>query len=232
MTRAVTTFLASLSILLIGSSARAHISVASGPGFANATQEITFGVGHGCEGLDTYTVKIDIPASVTSVRALPGDFGKATAQTDAAGLVTSVTWQRRDADLLDVDTNYYKLVLRLKVPNQPFTRIFFPAHQTCKNSAGMTKVVDWVATGAIPDGGMDEPAPALNILPARVTGWNKFTVTAAVTDLAGTFGDALIVWKGTAAYSSNPNTAALIKTTSGVTALSSLAANDEIWVKY
>jgi hypothetical protein len=57
-------------------------------------------------------------------------------------------------------------------------------------------------------------------------------VTAAVTDLGALFGDALIVWKGTAAYSANPVTADLIKTTAGVTALTGLTPNDEICVKY
>ena len=63
-------------------------------------------------------------------------------------------------------------------------------------------------------------------------GWNKYIVAAAVPDVAALFGDAQIVWKGTAAYSANPTTAELIGATPGVTALTALAANDEIWVKY
>jgi uncharacterized protein YcnI len=225
--------LAGAAISLLAATAGAHIEVASGPGFANTSQEITFGVGHGCSGIDTYSVKIDIPAGVSSVRAETSDFGKATVEKDAAGNVIAVNWTKAAADLLDSDTNYYKLVLRLKVPNAPFTTIFFPAHQTCMATDGGTTVVDWVGTmPAPPDGGGPEPAPALKIVPARRAGWNKLTVPAAVSDLSGFFGDALIVWKGTAAYSSNPATADLIMKTSGVTALGALAANDEVWVKY
>jgi uncharacterized protein YcnI len=220
------------AISLLATTAGAHIEVASGPGFANTSQEIVFGVGHGCAGIDTYSVKIDVPAGVTSVRAETSDFGKATVEKDMAGNVTAVTWTKAAADLLDSDTNYYKLVLRLKVPNAPFTTIFFPAHQTCMAPDGGTTVVDWVGTMPSPDGGGPEPAPALKILPARKPGWNKFTVPAATGDLGGFFGDALIVWKGTAAYSPNAATADLIMKTAGVTALASLAANDEIWVKY
>ena len=51
---------------------------ASGPGFANTTQEVSFGVGHGCSGTDTYSVRIEIPAGVTSVRPETSDFGKTT----------------------------------------------------------------------------------------------------------------------------------------------------------
>jgi hypothetical protein len=46
------------------------------------------------------------------------------------------------------------------------------------------------------------------------------------------FGDALIVWKGAAAYSANPTTKELIAGTPGVTALTSLAVGDELWVRY
>ena len=72
----------------------------------------------------------------------------------------------------------------------------------------------------------------LVILPTRKPGWNKYVVPQAVPDVAALFGDAQIVWKGTAAYSPSPTTTELIAATSGVTALTSLAANDEIWVKY
>ena len=86
-------------------------------------------------------------------------------------------------------------------------------------------------TDPVVDGGTDEPAPEL-VMPARKTGWNKYPVPQAVSDLAAPFGDAQIVWKGAAAYSANPATVELIAATSGVTPLTSLAANDEIWVKY
>jgi uncharacterized protein YcnI len=220
------------SISLVAAIADAHIELASGPGFANASQEITFSVAHGCSGADTLSVRVEIPSGVTSVRTETSDFGKATVETDAAGIVTAVNWQKPDADLLPNDTAYYKLTVRLKVPNQPFTTIFFPAHQTCKNSDGGVSVVDWIATMAAPDGGGPEPAPALRIVPARTPGWNKFTVPVAVADLSVFFKDALIVWKGNAAYSSSTATADLIGTTSGVSKLTSLSANDEIWVKY
>lgn len=208
--------------------AQAHVGVSSGPGFANTTQEVTFSVGHGCEGSDTYAVRIEIPAGVTSVRALTSDFGRATVERDDAGLVTAVSWQKPDADLIDADDNYYKLTLRLKVPNAPFTSLYFLTHQTCKTKDGEIKTAEWTAK----PGESGEPAPELKILPARTSGWNKFTAPVAMSDLKAFFGDALIVWKGTAAFSANTNTAAQIASTPGVTALTEIAAGDEIWVKY
>jgi periplasmic copper chaperone A len=223
-----------MAFVVLPAVARAHVSVGSGPGFANTTQEITFAVGHGCAGADTYGVRIEIPAGVLSVRPLRSDFGKPSIEKDAAGAITAVSWQKPDADVLDADLAYYKLIVRLRVPDQPFTTIFFPARQTCRATDGTMSTVDWkmLPSDPVVDGGTDEPAPALAILPPRRPGWNKYVVPQAVPEVAALFGDAQIVWKGTAAYSANPTTAALIGTTPGVTALSALAANDEIWVKY
>jgi uncharacterized protein YcnI len=233
MKRTIAAVLAVTGVFLVPGVAGAHISVASGPGFANTTQEIVFGVGHGCEGADTYSVKIEIPAGVTSVRPVRGDLGNVSVEKNAAGDVVAVVWQKAEADLLPSDFSYYNLTIRLKVPNQPFTTLYFPTHQTCKTSDGTLITSDWVGTPTT-NGGTTapEPAPALRIVPARKPGWNKYTVPAAVPDLSLFFGDAQIVWKGTAAYSANASTADLAKTTSGVSELTALQANDEIWVRY
>ena len=217
------------AIFLASGSAFAHVSITSGPGYADQTQEITFGVGHGCEGADTYSIQVEIPALVVAVRALNSDLGPAQVELAATGAVSSVTWKKPEASLLEADTNYYKAALRIKVPNQPFSTLYFPVHQVCRKPTGEELVTDWVSTDAT--GSAAEPAPGLNILPKRYAGWNKFKVPAPI-DLATFFGDAAIVWKGDAAYSANPTTAVLIAETAGVTSLTALSANDEIWVKY
>ncbi len=232
MGRKLVAALGGTAVALAGAGAVAHVDVASGPGFAGKSQEITLAVGHGCEGKDTASVRVQIPEGVASVRAVPGGLGKATVETDATGLVTAVTWQKDDADLAPADLHYYKVALRIRVPDRPFTTLFFPTRQTCKADDGTPIVVDWVST--LPSEGEEgpEPAPALKILPVRQPGWNKYTVPVAIDDLGAWFGDAQIVWRGNAAFSANPLTAEQIAGTPGVTALASLAANDEIWVRY
>jgi len=219
-----------------GNVAYAHVSVASGPATANVTQVVTFGVGHGCEGADTMRVTVDIPTGVTSVRPMPSEFGAASVTRDLANVVTSVTWQRPVSEVLSSDDDYYELKVRLKPPNNPFTTIYFLAHQTCRQSNGTLTTVDWVGLPGMtaPDGGALEPAAGLLLLPARQPGWNRYTipVTLSMTDLSNYFRDALIVWKGTQAYSINTQTTALIMRTPGVTALTSLSATDEVWVRY
>ena len=219
-----------LTLVLIPGLAHAHVSVASGLAFSNTTQEVTFGVGHGCEGADTYRVQVDIPEGITSVRPETSGFGQVDVETDAAGAVVSVSWQKPDADVLAGDTQYYKLTMRLKTPDRPFASFHFPAHQTCMGSGGATTTVEWVGLDETdPD---VEPAPTLYVVPPRFAGWNKYTVPVAVDDLGVFFGDAQIVWSGSAAYSKNPSTAELILATDGASSLASLAAGDQIWVRY
>ena len=210
--------------------AHAHVAVATGPATANKTQDVTFSLGHGCEGgLDTLSLEIEIPAGVTGVRPLASSFGRATVEADAAGNATSVTWQKADEDVLDADTSYYTFTLHLRTPDKPFTRLFFLAHQTCRAANGSLVTVDWVAL----PGQQGEPAPALVVLPARMPGWNKYTIGEHITDPSVYFQDAQIVWRGTAAYSANPNTAAQITATPGVSAITDgIHPGDEIWVKY
>ena len=232
MKRSVEAILLGAVISTVPAIAAAHISITSGPGFANGTQLVKFGVGHGCDGLDTLSIKIDIPAGVTSVRPMSSDFGKLSVEVDAAGVVKSATWTRTEQDTLPGDLAYYELAIRARLPDAAFTTVYFPTHQYCKGEGGIV-VTDWIGTD--PTNTTVEPAPGVRMVPARRAGWNKFTVPTAIADATGLatfFGDALIVWKGNSAYSSSPTTTELIKTTAGVTALTALAANDEIWVRY
>jgi uncharacterized protein YcnI len=218
-----------LTALFASGAASAHVSISSGPATANKSQEIIFGVGHGCEGADTSSVTVEIPAGVTSVRPMTSDFGQIAVVADDAGVVTAVTWTKVASTVLPADVAFYKLTVRLKTPDQPFSTLYFPAHQTCMDAEGNESVVDWVALEETPDA---EPAPSLVIVPQHYPGWNKLTVSQDISDLAAFFPDASIVWKGDAAYSINPTTVELIGQTEGVTLLESLRAKDEIWVKY
>ncbi|WP_437637471.1 YcnI family copper-binding membrane protein [Sorangium sp. So ce854] len=237
MKRALQSCLIVAGLLFAATAAQAHISV-SGPAFVGATHEASFGVGHGCDGADTYRVKVQIPAGVTSVRPLDSTFGKAVLEKDAEGNVTAVVWTKPLADVLPADTNYYKLSLRFKVPETPFKTLYFPTVQTCRTADGAETVAEWVDTsgdhgshGENPDAPESLPAPALTVLPPRAPGWNKYTVNEHVHDLS-VFKDALIVWAGKAAYSPNPSTQSLIMTEPDTEVLTMIHPGTEIWVKY
>lgn len=210
--------------------ASAHVSISSGPAQATKSQKITLGVGHGCEGSDTISIRVEIPAGISSVRALPSDAFKPTIEGTAAA-VTAIVWTKPVADVLESDYGYYELTFRARVGDVPFTKIFFRVFQTCRTAAGDTLTADWIAL----PGETGDPAPSLTVVPARVSGWNKYTLATGVTaaDLPTYFADAQIVWSGTKAYSSNANTMTLIGATPGISVLNeNLAAAQEIWVKY
>jgi periplasmic copper chaperone A len=211
---------------LLSGTAYAHISV-QGTGTANATQVVKFSVGHGCEGADTVKVTFAIPAGVTSVRPQANGVFTPSVVKDGSGAVTNVVFTKTAAE--PADTSFYELAIRLKTPDAPFTTVLLPATQVCRNASNVETTVEWAAATETENG--PEPAPALFLLPAHKAGWNKFTVPVALTDLS-VFDDAQIVWAGTAAYSSNPVTKDLIGKEAGTTALTTIAAGTEIWVKY
>ncbi|MDC3961549.1 DUF1775 domain-containing protein [Polyangium jinanense] len=225
-------FLILAGALAMSAAAEAHISAVSPTAIAGKTTLVELSVGHGCEGSDTYAITVEIPKGMTSVRPMFSDFGKTSLTYDAAdpALVTTVTWQKDDVDALPGDTNYYTLAFRARVPNAPFTSIYYKVHQVCRAADATLSYAEWVAL----PGEMGEPAAAQAIVPDHLPGWNKYTVPADIADLSVFFSHALIVWRGADAYSFNDNTVDLIKGTSGVTLLPAdgVKANDEIWVRY
>lgn len=226
---------------MIPSLAAAHITIASGPATANKSgQKVTFAVNHGCTDannnkLDTLSIQVDIPAGIdpTSVRPMASDFAATPVVSRTDANVTSVKWSRDPDELQPADFAYYELTLRLKVTDVPLTRIPFVITQVCR-ARGAAPADDvtvlWTGPSTNP-----EPSPLLVVVPAHAPGWNRLVLTAPVTvaDLGSYFGDAQILWKGTAAFSANAAVAALIATTTGATVLAAdLASGDEIWVKY
>src|SRR5687768_5710424 len=113
------------SILLAASTASAHPTITSGPAFANkGGQLIKFGLSHGCDGVDTIGIRVDIPANVTSVRPLVSSFGK-PAVTKSGSNVTSVTWRKPDSELQAEDNSFYEFQIRARIGDVPFTQIQF-----------------------------------------------------------------------------------------------------------
>jgi periplasmic copper chaperone A len=219
------------AILSTSAIAEAHPTVVSGPAASGRSQKITFGVAHGCEGADTVKIRVEIPDGISGVRALTSDFGKPSFKDDGTN-VTEVTWEKPAGDRQAKDFQYYELTLRARVNAPAFTTVLFRVFQTCLTDAGEIEV-PWIA----PPGGEGEPAPSLVVVPARVPGWNRYVLGASTTvraaDLPIFLGDALIVWRGTQAFSTNASTREMIAGTPGVTLLTGdLRPDDVLWVKY
>lgn len=223
---------ASVALALAGTAA-AHVGIASGPAFAGGRAVLEFGVGHGCEGADTVGINVHIPEEITSVRGVPNTFGSADVQVDDTGKPTNVVWTKTDKR--DADDQYYQMHMRIGVPDAPFSVLYFPVTQTCRDKDDNELTTEWAALpGDEPpaDGEEAPPAAKLVILPARMNGWNKYTVPTKVSDLEMFFGDAQIVWAGDKAYSPNAAIAAMIEETDDVDTLAEIAKDTTIWVKY
>lgn len=233
--RLICSVLFGFSILATATQAEAHVSIVSGPAVTAKSQKITFGVAHGCDGADTVKMRIEIPAGISGVRPLASDFARPVVEktgTDPAA-VTAITWEKPAADFQPEDVQYYELTLRARVDAPAFSTVLFHVYQTCRSAAGVETVVPWIAA----PGADGDPAAALVVAPAHIPGWNKITLDATTTVAAASLpvylGDALIVWRGTAAFSTNATTMAMVGATPGVTALAGdLAPNDVLWVKY
>lgn len=220
------------AILCSVTSTSAHVSISSGPATAGGRAIVTFSVGHGCEGADTTLVNVDIPSEVTSVRGMPSFFGSADVQLDDSGAPSHVVWTKDE--IRDADDQYYELSMRINVPDAPFSVLYFPVLQGCRDADGMEYATDWAAMPGDESEGdsEDEPAAELVIMPARHSGWNKYVVPTDITDLELFFSDAEIVWSGDAAFSANPTTAAMIEDDEDVEVLGEIGEGAEIWVKY
>ncbi len=212
--------------------AQAHTSFvidATSIPFAGKSYTGTLRAGHGCADalgahFDTERIEVEIPAGVTAVKPFDAPWGKATIEKDTAGLVTKLIWTRSNAlPVLTADTHLYLATFRATLPNAPLTSIAFRTVQYCTNytTASPTPVITpW--EGA--------EAPTLKLVPARLPGWNKYTINTAIADIAALkayFSDSHIVWSGGSAWSVNPVTDALI-----TNKLTTIPANQEFWVKY
>lgn len=230
------------SLVLSSTSAFAHISIGSGTAQAGKANKITFNISHGCTDTtvdpedteDTYEISVDIPEGFSGVRPLRSDFGRAVVTRNGSGDVTRITWTKAPADEYADDDLFYEITFRA-TPPPAFTKHAMVITQKCRVAGGGSRTVVWDDA----DHSDPEPAPILYVGPGRLnnTGWNKVTVpantTVPVADFGRYFGDALIVWRGTQAFSPNPHTKTQIEATSGVTLLDTdLAANDELWVRY
>lgn len=209
--------------------ANAHVSfnadneLGTKAAYAGKTYYATLNIPHGCENLegtayDTIKVEIELPAGITSVRPANASFGEASVEKDENDNVTKLIWTK-STEAAANDDFLYQVSFKGVLPATALTTLVFPTTQTC---AGDT-IQEWE--------GVD--APKLLVLPARKAGWNKYTAQSDISldTVKSFFGDALIVWSGDKAWSSNTVTNTLIKNPlENIPA--SIPTGAEYWVKY
>lgn len=167
----------SLSVLavsaLASTAAFAHVTLETQQAVVGTTYKATLRVPHGCAGKPTNVVRVQVPAGVTGVKAMPKPGWKlemikdtsAPAKKDDHGadivVVKEVVWS--GGNLLD--ENYDEFVFRgaLSKDLAPNTTMYFPVVQECPDKA----VERWIEIPAEGKTSSDykKPAPGLKLLP-------------------------------------------------------------------
>lgn len=242
--------LAAAAALAAVGAAQAHVgtsnlttpSIAGGQAtylLGNVTSELVFNVPHGCNAeavppittgaLDTYKVKVTIPAEIVASTAprvtYSGAFGYGVITDGTVTGTKDITWTKAAGSRATaLDDQLYKLPVRLRAPATTTIKLYqFNAAQTCIATAtvpgggvaaGAEVVLDWAGSGFATN-----QSPTVMVFPDKRKGWNQFKLDASATGVftatsTGTlaaalkshFGDAEIVWVGKKGYSANPET--------------------------
>jgi periplasmic copper chaperone A len=105
--------------------ALAHVTASPNIVEAGSRPQISFRVGHGCEGAATTALKIDIPPGVEEARPRPVAGWKLEIAKDKDGHATSVTWR---GQLPDDQFEAFEIAFR--APDKG-SKLTFAALQTC-----------------------------------------------------------------------------------------------------
>lgn len=227
---------AAVVYLSLGGTAHAHMGV-RGEAVAGRNFVATFTIPHGCsaevDGVtthsDTEVITIALPSDVTSFRPMHGGvFGEPSIEVRNGQNVVVYT---RTANARATDDLYYEISIRMNAFSSAsetetlIRQLSFTARQDCFDGGAR----DWAGTDA----------PTLRVFPRRAPGWNQYTLPAGhyeVSDINRWFGDALILWSGTRAWSPNAETRALIVDDPAAEPISSLHSEDgalaTVWVRY
>jgi len=157
--------------------ASAHVDIIDGsavPGGGHGTQ-ITFRVPHGCDGVETDTILIQIPEGVTGVlpkwmagwtieteprAAAPASLAPDASAAPAEAEVGTVMWSGGPLP----DGQYLDFQLLAVFPETPGAQLYFPVVQRC--AAGEVAWIEIPAEGQSEED-LEHPAPVVTIVEAE-----------------------------------------------------------------
>jgi uncharacterized protein YcnI len=167
---------AATGIVLSALPAAAHVGLSVEEAHKGATFTLGFGIGHGCEGNPTTTVRLQVPEGVISVQpyakpgweieVVSGAYGatQMRGEIPVSEGVVQINWTGGSLD----NALYDEFVIRARIADNiaDETMIWFPVVQEC--AAG--GVHRWIAIPVEGQAEPDEPAPGLLVLPAEPGG--------------------------------------------------------------
>lgn len=143
-----------VAALAAATSAQAHVSVQPQEATAGGYQVLRFGVGHGCDGKPTTSVRIEIPQGVSAARPQPKPGWRLDVQRSPDGAVNAIVWTGRlAADEFD------EFLILTRLPPAPGP-LAFPAIQACDGAEAR-----WVEIAPPGAPRPAKPAPVVNLRP-------------------------------------------------------------------
>ena len=148
--------------------AQAHITLEPSSAPAGAYQELSFRVGHGCDGSATNGVTVLLPEAVTGAKPVPKPGWNASTASGAlntplasdAGAITSavreVSWKGGPLPAGQQE----EFSMQVKLPEIP-GKYYFKVIQQCEQGR-----VEWGDIPSAPGAKLKTPAPVLDVVPA------------------------------------------------------------------
>jgi copper(I)-binding protein len=166
----------------LGVPAQAHVLLETPQATQGSFYKAVFRVPHGCHGLATTSIKVDIPDGIAGAKPMPKPGwnlsttkGSSATQKDR---VTSITWS--GGSLPDDEYDEFVLVAHITDTLAPGFTVYFPVVQNCGDEAN-----EWTDVPQ-PDqiaGELQKPAPGLRIIAATTPAPAKI-VTAGFLQIA------------------------------------------------
>jgi periplasmic copper chaperone A len=170
--------IAAIAISISATAAFPHIVLDQSTAPAGSSYRAVFKVGHGCEGLPTTGIVVQIPPGMQGAKPMPKAGWALAVRRDTLAQpytshgktitedVTEVRWTAQSADAALPEAFYDEFVLRASLPSSPGA-LWFKVVQTCALD-GKTGSNAWTQVPAqgTSTKGMKSPAALLEVLPA------------------------------------------------------------------
>jgi periplasmic copper chaperone A len=156
--------LALFFILALPSLAFSHAALEKKEVETGTFYKAVLGIGHGCDGIATTKVTVELPDGVHKAKPMPKAGWQVTTVIDSTGDIKQIVWS--DGELLD--SHFDEFVFKAKIDAAPQT-LFFPTRQECVKGK-----IYWNEIPAKDKTTHDYkfPAPALKVIKKTKSGHN------------------------------------------------------------
>jgi periplasmic copper chaperone A len=167
--------IAACAIFYWATSSYSHVTLEQQSAETNAYAKATFRVGHGCEGLPTVVLRVQIPEGFQAVKPMPKPGWTLDVQrtklatpydnhgTIVAEDVSDITWTANSREMYLPDNQYDEFTLRGKTPATAGP-LWFKVTQLCKDG-DKTGRIPWteIPASGTSTKGLKFPAALLNV---------------------------------------------------------------------